>query len=87
MTKEETETQMTVLRIVKQISLASVEKGAKTEGSDVEESPLEHEICQGKSVVFSLLEIGMLIVSKKAPETIPAANKSFKESSLKRKGR
>ena len=73
LTKDDNETEKTLLSIVQKVSKASLELIERNEGQEDGESAAESEIAQGKSIAFSLLEISMLVVSKYAPEMIPAA--------------
>eukprot|EP00794_Sanderia_malayensis_P020258 gene20258-22242_t len=82
LTRDSKQDELTILSITQKVSQASVEKIAQNE---TEESYKEIEISQGKSVAFSLLEIAMLVVSKYAPEMIPAAKKNSKMFSGKRR--
>lgn len=84
LTKDDTETEKTLLSIVQKVSKASLELIERHEGQEDGENGAESEIAQGKSVAFSLLEISMLVVSKYASEMIPAAKTKPKVHSSKK---
>ena len=75
MTRDHPETERLLLNVVEQVSKATLERIARSRSDENEDDQAENDITQGKSVVFSMLEISLYVVSKYASEMIPAASK------------
>lgn len=84
MTRDHPETEKLLLSVVKQVSRATLERISKGNTDEYEEDETESEITQGKSVVFSMLEISLYVVSKYASEMIPAASRKPKQHASKK---
>ena len=86
MTRDHPETERLLLSVVKQVSKATLERIKRTRLDENEEDEAENDITQGKSVVFSILEISLYVVSKYASEMIPAASKKLHSTRKYHKG-
>lgn len=84
MTRDNPETEKLLLSVVKQVSRATLERIERAKSDENEADQLESDISQGKSVVFSMLEISLYVVSKYAPEMIPAASRKPKLHATKK---
>ena len=76
MTRDHPETEKLLLNVVEQVSKATLERIARSKSNENDDDDqAENDITQGNSVVFSMLEISLYVVSKYASEMIPAASK------------
>ena len=75
MTRDHPETENLLLNVVQHVSKATLERIERAKSDENEEDQTETDITQGRSVVFSMLEISLYVISKYASDMIPDASK------------
>ena len=75
MTRDHPEMERLLLNVVEQVCKATLERVARAKSDENEDDQAENDITQGRSVVFSILEISLYVVSKYASDMIPAASR------------